>query len=122
MEKQHGHKTAARHLTKDQLAKIRESLAIVEQLQGFAAPLHVWEERLFPGRMLRYDPAWLDQLCLSGELCWVRGRADGEQGAAATRSTPIVFVFRDSLPTWTSLGAGAASPGRTLDAHSELVR
>ncbi len=50
-----------------------ESLrAIIEQLEGFEAPAAAWEGELLPARMVEYDPAWLDALCLSGEVVWAR--------------------------------------------------
>ena len=49
-----------------------ESLkAIIEQLEGLA-PAAAWEGELLPARMVEYDPAWLDALCLSGEVVWAR--------------------------------------------------
>ncbi len=76
---------------------------VLEQLQGFEAPAAAWEAHLLPARLEEYDPAWLDALCLSGELTWGRfsGRAAGARRGAATPSgsTPIAFAWRDDL-TW----------------------
>ena len=47
-------------------------VAVLEQLQGFHLPASAWEENVLRSRLNRYDPAWLDQLCLSGELGWGR--------------------------------------------------
>ena len=46
--------------------------AIIEQLEGFEAPAAAWEGELLPSRLAEYDPAWLDALCLSGEVVWAR--------------------------------------------------
>src|ERR1700754_2037926 len=46
--------------------------AIIEQLEGFEAPAAAWEGELLPSRLIEYDPAWLDALCLSGEVVWAR--------------------------------------------------
>src|SRR5678816_4024591 len=46
--------------------------AIIEQLEGFEAPAAAWEGELLPSRLVEYDPAWLDALCLSGEVVWAR--------------------------------------------------
>ena len=46
--------------------------AIIEQLEGFEAPAASWEGELLPSRLAEYDPAWLDALCLSGEMVWAR--------------------------------------------------
>src|SRR6185503_13506271 len=47
-------------------------LALIEQLEGFEAPAAAWEGEIFPARLLEYNPAWLDALCLSGEVVWAR--------------------------------------------------
>jgi ATP-dependent Lhr-like helicase len=41
--------------------------AIIDQLEGFETPAAAWEGELLPARLVEYDPAWLDALCLSGE-------------------------------------------------------
>ena len=46
--------------------------AIIEQLEGFEAPAAAWEGEILPARLLEYDPAWLDALCLAGEVVWAR--------------------------------------------------
>jgi ATP-dependent Lhr-like helicase len=49
-------------------ASLREALV---PLQGLALPVSLWETDVLPGRVPRYQPAQLDQLCASGELVWV---------------------------------------------------
>ena len=49
-----------------------------------------------------YDPAWLDALCLSGEVTWGR-LAAREAGGAPNRAAPIALVRRRDL----RLAAGA---------------
>src|ERR1051326_1843337 len=46
--------------------------AIIDQLEGSEAPAAAWEGELLPSRLIEYDPAWLDALCLSGEVVWAR--------------------------------------------------
>ena len=46
--------------------------AILDQLEGFEAPAGSWESEILPARLADYDPAWLDALCLSGKLTWLR--------------------------------------------------
>ena len=46
--------------------------AIVEQLRVSKLRPPPWEGELLPGRLAEYDPAWLDALCLSGEVVWAR--------------------------------------------------
>src|SRR6185295_17421052 len=48
-----------------------DALAVlIDQLEGFEAPAAAWEAEILPARMNDYDPAWLDSLCLSGQVLW----------------------------------------------------
>ena len=91
--------------------------AIIEQLEGFEAPAAAWEGELLPSRLTEYDPAWLDALCLSGEVVWARltppptpSRAISEEpgsertrGAAPVRNTPIALLQRRNFAIWNSV-------------------
>jgi len=90
--------------------------AIIEQLEGFEAPAAAWEGELLPGRLMEYDPAWLDALCLSGEVVWARltpptvSRAaaaelgnERARGAAPVRNTPIALLRRKNFAIWNSV-------------------
>ncbi len=48
--------------------RLREVLVA---LQGLALPAEVWERDILPRRTGAYSPAWMDQLCASGEVVWV---------------------------------------------------
>jgi ATP-dependent helicase Lhr and Lhr-like helicase len=97
-------------------------LAAVEQLQGIEAPAGDWESEILPARVSDYDPRWLDELCLAGEVAWGRltprpdGARAGGNGASANNtnganatgadhrgsavpspSTPLAIVLRDDL-------------------------
>lgn len=98
-----------------------ESLrAIIEQLEGFEAPAASWEGELLPSRLAEYDPAWLDALCLSGELVWARltppaspsaasrvsaaeNGVERARGAAPVRNTPIALLRRKNFALWNSV-------------------
>jgi ATP-dependent helicase Lhr and Lhr-like helicase len=58
--------------------RLRDALV---PLQGIALTPKVWEGDVLPRRLGAYAPAWLDELCTSGELVWIgagsRGRSDG---------------------------------------------
>jgi ATP-dependent Lhr-like helicase len=45
---------------------------IIGQLAGFEAPASLWESHLLRVRLTRYEPEWLDRLCLSGSVGWGR--------------------------------------------------
>jgi len=47
-------------------------LEIIAQLQGFEAGCGAWERDLLPGRISDYEPTWLDELALTGEVSWAR--------------------------------------------------
>jgi ATP-dependent Lhr-like helicase len=86
--------------------------AIIEQLEGFEAPAAAWEGEILPSRLIEYDPAWLDALCLSGEVVWarltppVRAASDGGErprGAGPVRNTPIALLRRKNFALWSSV-------------------
>ncbi|MGH9109599.1 MAG: Lhr family helicase, partial [Acidimicrobiales bacterium] len=89
-------------------------LAVVEQLQGIELPAGDWESHVLPARVPGYDPRWLDELCLSGEVAWGRltprpdgapaGVRPGEVPPASRRgsaspspATPLALVLRADL-------------------------
>jgi ATP-dependent Lhr-like helicase len=47
-------------------------LAVIEQLQGLELAAGDWESQVLPARVVDYDPRWLDELCLAGEVAWGR--------------------------------------------------
>ncbi|MBI2815861.1 MAG: DEAD/DEAH box helicase [Acidobacteria bacterium] len=88
--------------------------AIAGMLQGFEIPAAAWESAILPARMVRYDPAWMDQLCLSGELAWARLFQPAESEVrrpGANRASPISLVFRDQMQAWLQF-ASAHSNGQ----------
>jgi ATP-dependent Lhr-like helicase len=97
--------------------------AIVGQLEGFEAPAGAWESEILPARLADYDPAWLDDLCLSGRIAWARlrprsGRAeDGGRSVTPVRTTPITLLARRHAALWTLL-----SPAEEARAPSSQAR
>jgi ATP-dependent Lhr-like helicase len=81
-------------------------MAVVDQLQGFEIAAGAWEEAVLPARVESYQPRWLEDLCLSGELVWGRlalrvddGDEAGRRGSATpSRATPVTFALRQDLP------------------------
>jgi len=45
-------------------------LKALEPLQGEDLPAKLWEQELLPARLEGYEPGWLDQLGLSGDIVW----------------------------------------------------
>jgi ATP-dependent Lhr-like helicase len=80
-------------------------MAVVDQLQGFEIAAGAWEESILPTRVENYQPRWLEDLCLSGELVWGRlalrvGTEDDttRRGSSTpSRATPVTFALRQDL-------------------------
>ena len=104
--------------------------AIVGQLEGFEAAAGAWETELLPARLAGYDPAWLDDLCLSGRIAWARlkprnGRPNGgERGATPVRSTPIALVARRHAALWSMLSplADDTAPSSPARRVADVIR
>ena len=96
--------TEHQHLTPESRwpgpAGVREA---IRQLQGFEMAAGAWERRILPARVKDYEPAWLDQLALSGELAWGRLRPfrpeqNGRASASRlTRAVPVSLMLRSDL-------------------------
>jgi ATP-dependent Lhr-like helicase len=50
----------------------RGLLEAVAQLQGFDIPAVAWERHVLPARVAAYKGAWLDELCMAGDVAWAR--------------------------------------------------
>ena len=99
------------HLVPDTQVEGRGGLRqLLPRIQGFEAPASAWEEDLLKARMKYYQPSWLDELCLAGEVAWTRltprraaAVAEGDEAvptvgtAAATRATPVTLAPRTAL-------------------------
>ncbi len=48
------------------------TLQVIRQLQGYEIPASAWESQILARRIARYEPAFLDELCFSGEVMWAR--------------------------------------------------
>jgi ATP-dependent Lhr-like helicase len=101
--------------------------AILDQLEGFEAPAGSWESEILPARVSDYDPAWLDALCLSGKLTWLRLSpprlsAEKTSSSAPVRSTPIVLLNRKNIQTWNrAFPLPAESNGSQLSTNTAIV-
>lgn len=86
---------------------------ILQQLDGITAPATAWEADILPARIPNYDPAWLDQLCISGQICWGRLLQAREASAdvkksGPVKSTPLNLIQRSNLDLWQVLSTPAA--------------
>ncbi len=71
-------------------------LQIIRQLQGYEVPAAAWESNVLRERIARYEPEFLDELCLSGEVMWAR--VSPHPGARPTRIAPISLFLREDAP------------------------
>jgi len=87
-----------------QLSGERGLLESVRQLQGFEIPANAWEKDILVSRVNNYDPAVLDQLCLTGAVGWgrlsphpatVEDSTEGRRRVVPTSVAPITFFVRD---------------------------
>src|SRR5262245_47133259 len=101
--------------------------SILDQMEGFEAPAGSWESEILPTRVTDYDPAWLDALCVSGKLTWLRLSPprlspDKTSNSAPVRSTPIVLLNRKHMTTWNrAYPLPAESNGSKLNTNTEAV-
>ncbi len=110
----------------------------VSQLQGYEAPSSSWEHELLAARVQDYGPAWLDELCLAGEVAWARlapPRPNGTNGDSngngvavakalrATRVTPMTLALRPDLPQLLTASRfdGANEEGPEAGAAAEIL-
>jgi ATP-dependent Lhr-like helicase len=79
--------------------------AVLEQLDGYSASAGAWEGHILAGRTKGYSPAWLDQLCLAGELGWARVdrptvTKEGRRSGGPVNNSPITLYHRDHAGFW----------------------
>jgi ATP-dependent Lhr-like helicase len=74
--------------------------AVIEQLQGVPVPASAWERLVLPARVADYSPAYLDELCASGEVMWAGCGDIGGAGGPAGLATDgwITFAWADAAP------------------------
>ncbi|HZU71657.1 MAG TPA: DEAD/DEAH box helicase [Acidimicrobiales bacterium] len=102
-------------------------MEVLGQLQGCEAAAMAWERELLARRLHHYDPAWLDRLCHSGEVAWLRlvprPRDEGDPASAApSKSTPIAVVLRSDLPWLLAAARPSGSPGGpSVGATAEIL-
>ncbi|WP_296183826.1 DEAD/DEAH box helicase [Pseudomonas sp. UBA1879] len=92
------------HLSSSTQSQGRAALPeVVDQLEGFSAAAGAWDSDILPARLKDYSPSWLDDLCRSGKVVWMRLTSRSKVGVAALRSTPIVLLPRPQVRLWSGL-------------------
>ena len=77
--------------------------AIAAQFEGYPAAASAWDSDVLAARIKDYSASWLDELCRSGKLVWVRLTASNKGASTALRSTPIVLLPRNQVGLWSGL-------------------
>jgi ATP-dependent Lhr-like helicase len=113
---------------------------VLRQMQGYEISAAAWESVVLPRRIAKYDPEWLDRLCLSGEAMWGRLsrhpalESEGTRRVRPTRVAPLAIFLRDdaarllpSNPGEVSLSPSASDVLAALEKRgasffNELVR
>lgn len=82
-------------------------VSAVEQLQGLAVPASALERLVLPARVSDYSPAWLDELCATGEVLWAGsatiGHGDGWIRLVFADTAPLLLPAPDPALTLTPL-------------------
>ncbi len=117
------------HLTPDtRLAGKAGVRAVIEQLQGFEAPAASWERDLIAARVSDYREAWLDELCLAGDIAWARLTTRSAR-RAPTKTTPVALALRRDFrsllaavrrPAPTAAARGRSAPEPQPDVAEQL--
>jgi ATP-dependent Lhr-like helicase len=98
-------------MIESRLHGVEGTLQIIRQLQGYEISAAAWESEILTQRIAHYDPEFLDQLCLSGEVMWARlsphpAFEDAEpRRVRPTRSAPVAIFPRESAE-WLQLANG----------------
>jgi ATP-dependent Lhr-like helicase len=101
------------------------TLQIIRQLQGYEIPAAAWESEILARRIANYNPEFLDELCLSGEVMWARisphpAIAENRR-VRPTRIAPVTLFLREDAE-WLVRGSGPAdSSGLSHPARDVLV-
>jgi len=115
-----------------QVSGERGLLEVLRQLQGIEAPASLWEPQILARRVLGYDPALLDRLCLTGVVGWGRlsrhpatvDASGHSRRVVPTSTAPMTFFVREEAD-WIpgpSPGAGADGLSRPAAAVLEHLR
>jgi ATP-dependent helicase Lhr and Lhr-like helicase len=78
-------------------------LEAIDQLQGFEAAGAAWEDEILKARVSDYQPAFLDTLCLGGDVVWGRWMRRTTQAEVPTRrpgltrAAPLGLGMREDL-------------------------
>lgn len=110
------------HVTEEHRGQGQDSLsAVIDQLAGFQAAAVAWEGDILPARLVDYDPAWLDALCLSGRIKWARLSLSKNNVSGPVRTTPIALINRRYFNVWRESIQNASEACDTFSSAARIV-
>ena len=92
--------------------------AVLVQLDGIEVPAKAWEKHVLRARVEKYEPSYLDTLCLTGEVTWERLSSGPTQVVGAT---PIALMMREHSVVFRALRDKPASPEQALSDSGRQV-
>jgi len=104
------------------------TLQIIKQLQGYEISAAAWEAEVLSRRVARYEPEFLDELCLSGEVMWARlsphpaFEAAEPRRVRPTRTAPIAIFLRESTDWLAASDPDAKAPMLSHAAREVLMQ
>jgi ATP-dependent helicase Lhr and Lhr-like helicase len=113
-------------MPRSRLHGVDGTLQIIKQLQGYEISAAAWEPEVLAGRVVRYDPEFLDRLCLSGEVMWARlsphpaFEALEPRRVRPTRTAPIAIFLREDVD-WLTGSRHDSKPPTLSHAASEVL-
>ncbi len=99
---------------------------VITQLQGLDMPAVAWERDILPARVENYQQAWLDELCMTGEVGWGRlypQRRDPQRSRPMVSLTKIarLSLFLRSDADWLSSSSIAIDTAELTTPAQEIL-
>ncbi len=100
------------------------TLQVIRQLQGYEIPASSWESEILARRVAKYEPDFLDELCLSGEVMWARvsphpAIAENRR-VRPTRIAPVTLFLREDAD-WLMRTDGARDSSSLSDPAQDVL-
>lgn len=109
--------------TQTRRAGVNGLFEAVSLLQGHDLTAVCWERDILPARVDGYRSAWLDELCLSGEVAWGRlfpPKREADSPALLTRVVPVSLFLRSDLD-WLTAGTALKDDEVLSPAAGEIL-
>ena len=109
--------------SKTRRAGVNGLFEAVSLLQGYDLAAVCWERDVLPARVEGYRLAWLDELCLSGEIAWGRlfpPKREADSPALLTRVVPVSLFLRSDLG-WLSTEAATEDEDSLSSTAREIL-